>query len=288
LIRSRIERRTKPTLTITMLSKICASIKSVPLEKYKGRLPLYVIGTMYNVVNKSNTRPTQLGPKAREMMIAIEDKNKRGEEPTIDFFQQYRKTLYHDDAVRLHKDEVLSTSFCGKPVFVEHKKRIQVGTVVAVTFPGGGSGSNDDRVSASSSSSPSNDDLLVLVKITDPKIANEICDKRYTAFSVGYSFRTTHNYEIVDKQFQEVSIVEDPFFKGCEMSILASNSSQSYGSIITPSSSEVGMDLHHEPPSFSFEPPSWLMSPTEDQSKIRRGMDQTTPRTQKVGGNLFY
>lgn len=198
-----------------MYTQILASIKHKPISDYRTKNPLFVIGTMYNVLNKHPEPAKYLSPEVREMMCVLED-NK--DIPCRDFLQKYRKALYHDDAIRLHKEDILNTNFYDKPVFTEHDG-VPVGKIISVSFTG-------DISSEVKSSNEIDNDLLVLVKITDQNTINAICDKKFTAFSVGYKFIVDKTGKVIEKQFNEVSVVEKPFFKGCTMNIVASKTLQ--------------------------------------------------------------
>lgn len=227
------------------------TIREKNLEQFRNVKPLYILGTMYNVLNYSKQRPTEIKPDVYKMLVSSTPSSSK-------LLQDRRKALYHDDAVRFHYEEVLNSEFYGKPVFIEHSGN-PVGKIIDAGFI------SKPTVSISASNeSQIISDLIVLVKIEDDKAIQAICDKKYTSFSVGYQINISSTGKVLVKQFNEVSLVEEPFFEGCDMILLASNNTNekkttptddvkrfSWNEIFTPKKSK---DIIDKPTSNNNQP----------------------------------
>jgi len=183
------------------------------LDKYREKYPLIILGTMYNQVNTEKNPTKKLSQKTMQMLSVLEDE--QDETNSLSFLKAFRAQVWHDPAIRLNKTD---SGMIGKPVRIEHGRTSMdnVGRILKVynlkMKPGEVHAASEDDENA----------LFVMAEITDKKTINEICDGLYSGFSVAYKYNIEGD-TVVSKEFNEVSLVKRPFFKGCNLEVLASD-----------------------------------------------------------------
>jgi hypothetical protein len=138
-----------------------------------------------------------------------DNSNKRVKAPPSD-----RLKFYHDEAVRLSKKFLEDNNGAeGKPVWVEHNPKDRVG-MVSMTWV-------DDV-----------DQLWASIRVpTNTKRGKEVVEmiraKKLNGFSVGYNinFKDRAKTEIASKEFEELSLVYDPFFANMHIQTMVQASS---------------------------------------------------------------
>ena len=122
-----------------------------------------------------------------------------------------RHAFYHDPAVQLSEadlDAIEGAS--GAPLCVEHNRSDIVGHVHHSWVE-----ERDGRC------------LQIIGRIPmnsrGQRIVNDIRAGKYRGFSVGYGTELQPNgqgqYELQGKEFREISLVEEPFFEGCNLTV---------------------------------------------------------------------
>ena len=121
--------------------------------------------------------------------------------------QSDKEKIYYDPAVMLSSEFVKSQNFRDLPVYREHDPSKVIGKVLMGSF---------DEDSGK---------LDVTVEITEPSTAREIktCDElEEGSFSIGYH-AICDNDTVTEHVVEEISLVRDPFFKPCVVSVFANN-----------------------------------------------------------------
>jgi hypothetical protein len=132
-------------------------------------------------------------------------------------FGEFRTQFYNDPAVFLRESSIALNKVYGKPIFINHDPTKQVGIIVEAWKK------SDDP-----------NKVISLLKITDPKTIEDVDQGKYRALSMGYEVGLEESEEdggsrsVTGTTVVELSLCEDPFYKPCRVTILASK----YPSII--------------------------------------------------------
>lgn len=114
---------------------------------------------------------------------------------------------YYDESIKLNAQDI--KGFVGKPICLEHDASVEVGQITAAW---------QDR----------DNHMRITARIfTDTPEGEETFDRinrgDLRGFSVGYDVRTDRNNpnQIVGKQFNEISVCQEPFFPGAAITVAA-------------------------------------------------------------------
>jgi len=117
------------------------------------------------------------------------------------------RNFYHDESIKLSKNDV--DGFVGKPICLEHDKNTEVGHITAAW---------QDR----------ENHMRITARIyTDTPEGEQTFERinngNLRGFSVGYdvSCAVDDPDKIVGKRFNEISVCEEPFFQGAEITVAA-------------------------------------------------------------------
>lgn len=118
-------------------------------------------------------------------------------------------SFYYDPAIRLNENDM--KSFVGKPICVEHDIKACIGEVASVW-------------------KDSDDKMRITARIyTDTKKGEEYFDAinsgQLGSLSVGYGISVDENGKVLRKQFDEISVCQQPFFEGADIRVAASDKS---------------------------------------------------------------
>lgn len=112
---------------------------------------------------------------------------------------------YYDESIKLNSDDI--AGFVGKPICLEHDPSVEVGQITAAW---------KDR----------DNHMRITARIfTDTAVGEQtfhrINNGDLRGFSVGYDVHTNQN-RIVGKDFNEISVCQEPFFPGAAITVAAS------------------------------------------------------------------
>ena len=122
-----------------------------------------------------------------------------------------RQAYYHDPAVQLSEADLDAIEgAAGAPLCVEHNKEDVVGHVHHSWID-----EDNGRCLSIIGRIPMND--------RGKKVVDDIKSGKFKGFSVGYGTRLQRNgtggHELEEKTFHEISLVEEPFFNGCDLTV---------------------------------------------------------------------
>jgi hypothetical protein len=116
--------------------------------------------------------------------------------PIDTFRKAKREEWYKDPNIRLNTNYD-TVDLSGKPIFFEHDSSKQIGSIIGSWING--------------------DSIEIIASIEDLNTCSLIDDKKLGSLSIGYDIKW--NYK---KDIKEVSLVSEPFFDGCNLSVAAS------------------------------------------------------------------
>ena len=168
----------------------------------------FIWGTAYNLLAAANTISVTasistegnrtMSPEARRII----DQRQYSARP---FSNSERQVIYHDDAMRITKNEIQDLQMLYNYPIHDNHKNVRVGSIID------GFLTNDSTIK-------------ILGEITDPAAIAKIDSGEYKGLSVGYTRKMDENNQVVGPiHFKEVSVCPEPFFPGCTIAISASD-----------------------------------------------------------------
>lgn len=148
----------------------------------------------------------------------------KGANPTnrISSSLKNRNEFYHDPALRLTTDDIDALDGAeGAPLCVEHNRRDVVGSVHH-TFV-----DHDDPRQGWK--------IIARVPLNErgEQVVADIKAGKLNGFSVGYEGSLEHGRNVKFKTFHEISLVQEPFFDGCNLSVSVRASKKDGGKFLT-------------------------------------------------------
>lgn len=162
-----------------------------------------VKGTAYVNVTDKTPGNKRLAPSARAAKNALRDVARGKNNP--DERMKNRETYYNDPVVRLSRDDLDEIEGAqGAPLCYKHRREDVVGSTHHTYLVG-------DKMQ-----------IIARIPLNDrgKRVLEEIKEGKLRGFSVKYNneWRRDDDAVLAGKQFEEISLVEEPFFEGCDLS----------------------------------------------------------------------
>ena len=178
---------------------------------------------------------------------------------------------YHDESIKLNSDDV--QGFVGKPICLEHDPNVKVGQITAAW---------QDR----------DNHMRITARIfTDTETGKETFDRinkgDLRGFSVGYdvSCDKANPNQVSGKHFNEISVCQEPFFAGAEITVAAATKKQDYKSTLTNRVLNFKIMAEQKNTEEQEHTPT-LDTSNKDSSEIARVHDDLLRKTEEMNAKM--